>query len=360
MKSSDKYAIVLGWCILLITSLVVYAVSVSLSQVRKERVTIVNELFEKAVYEDKLKRLEGIRVIHWQVDRDSPFLSDSIKIETAESVKSYKKTKEWDQQPFSEKRDMTEHIYLMIKKPIQVSVLDSLFRATLLDSGIDAQTAVCYTKMEKGKLTFTRSCQDESFYVTAIAVSPVLIGSDELGLKLEGFVKFSFISLLKSIPYLWGILFLYLFVIILIFVFGLWIRKRNSSRLLPTVNLILPIQEIVDDKEEIPFLSQTPPKWIKITEELLLDEQSGILKYKDATAQLVQLRLSLFLFLLKGPAYYQSYEDLKKAVWENEKYDNVRVNKMIGRLREDLEPIKIIEIDNIRNKGYQLIIKDNS
>lgn len=360
MKFSDKYVIVLGWCILLITSLVLYVVSVSLSQVKEERVTIVNELFEKAVYNDKVKRLEGIKVIHWQDNQVSSSLSDSIRVETAESVKSYKKSKEVYLLSPLAKRDLAEHIYLMMKKPIQVSVLDSLFRAALLDNGVDAQTAVCYTKMEKGKLTFTRSCQDESFYVTAIALSPVLIGSDELGLKLEGFVKFSFISLLKSIPYLWGIFFLYLFVIILIFVFGLWIRKRNSSRLLPTVNLILPIQEIVDDREEIPFLSQTPPKWIKITEELLLDEESGILKYKDATAQLVQLRLSLFLFLLKGPAYYQSYEDLKKAVWENEKYDNVRVNKMIGRLREDLEPIKIIEIDNIRNKGYQLIIKDNS
>lgn len=360
MKSSNKYAIVLGWCILLITSLVVYAVSVSLSQVRKERVTIVNGLFEKAVYEDKVKRLEGIRVIHWQIDTVSPSLSDSIRIETAESVKSYKRTKEQTLQSLSEKRNMIEHFYLMMKKPIQVSVLDSLFQATLLDNGVDAQTAVCYTKMEDGKLTLIRSCQDESFYVTAIAASPVLIGSNELGLKLEGFVKFSFISLLISTPYLWDIFSLYLFVIILIFVFGLWIRKRNSNRSLPTVNLALPIQEIVDDKEEIPFLYQTSPKWIKITEELLLDEESGILKYKDATAQLVQLRLSLFLFLLKGPAYYRSYEDLKKAVWENEKYDNVRVKKMIGRLRDDLESIKIIEIENIRNKGYQLIIKDNS
>lgn len=91
-----------------------------------------------------------------------------------------------------------------------------------------------------------------------------------------------------------------------------------------------------------------------------MDEQSGILKYKGATAQLVQLRLSLFIFLLKGPAYYRSYEDLKKAVWENDKYDNVRVKRMVGRLRDDLESIKIIEIENIRNKGYQLIIKDNS
>lgn len=75
---------------------------------------------------------------------------DSITIKTADTIIHMKNNKEVARRMSSqEKSDFSLQHYLSMENPIQVTLLDSAFRASLYEHAIPAQTVTCYTFIDK-------------------------------------------------------------------------------------------------------------------------------------------------------------------------------------------------------------------
>ena len=86
-----------------------------------------------------------------------------ITIKTADAIIHMRNNKEVARRMSSqEKSDFCLQHCLSMENPIQVTLLDSAFRASLYEHAISAQTVTCYTFIDKTEC----SSSDTSFYHT--------------------------------------------------------------------------------------------------------------------------------------------------------------------------------------------------
>ncbi len=254
--------------------------------------------------------------------------SDSITIEQADTIIRIKNNKEIAcRMSPREKADFCLQYYLSLKNSILVLSLDSAFRASFYEHAIPAQTATCYTFIDKTE----RSNQDTSFYRSFIPLKEVVFGANRT-IVLQAFVQIPFLyivgeALSRNIFWIIAMVLLWGIAIILT-----WKRPRIN---------ILPLQE-------------APKEMIRITEDILFDETHGVLHYHGHRVELANQRLKLFCILLAHKGNFIETSKLKEEIWPDESVSKDALTVTAKRLKEDLAPIPGLAIESARGKGYLL------
>ena len=81
-----------------------------------------------------------------------------------------------------------------MENPIQVTLLDSAFRASLYEHAISAQTVTCYTFIDKTEC----SSSDTSFYQSFIPLKDIVFGANRT-IVLQAFVQFPFLYIVGEV-----------------------------------------------------------------------------------------------------------------------------------------------------------------
>ena len=104
-------------------------------------------LFQQAVQYDTDRRIKDLGdAFCFSYSGANQLERDSITIKTADTIIHMKNNKEVARRMSSqEKSDFCLQHYLSMENPIQVTLLDSAFRASLYEHAISAQTVTCYT-----------------------------------------------------------------------------------------------------------------------------------------------------------------------------------------------------------------------
>lgn len=108
-------------------------------------------LFQRAVQDDTNRRIKDLGdAFCFSYSGANRLERDSITIKTADAIIHMRNNKEVARRMSSqEKSDFCLQHCLSMENPIQVTLLDSAFRASLYEHAISAQTVTCYTFIDK-------------------------------------------------------------------------------------------------------------------------------------------------------------------------------------------------------------------
>ncbi|MDR1896438.1 MAG: winged helix-turn-helix domain-containing protein [Prevotellaceae bacterium] len=294
--------------------------------------TEINELFQSVVRQDNDRRLEQLKISRFVFPKNDTEVSDSVTMRYKDGVVTRKKDSVYYQLSDKEKDHMVDQLVLLHTNPIDVSVLDSLFRDELKKKGIRAQTAVIYTEKDRKP---QYSTLDTSFYASAMALEKIRIWEDTIA--LEAFVCIPFYYWLNEDKYTY-LSILLVWILCMGGIVRLYRKKRHQQSVTPKQE---PVPDMIRD----------------VLCELSFNERSGDLTYNEKTIQLKGMQLKIFRFMLNAPDQFRSYEDMKNRIWENGNATNNTVNKGIQRLRNSLSAVPDIAITTFEGNGYQLNVR---
>ena len=303
----------------------------SYQDIRSELQEESQTLFQQAVQEDTNRRIKEIGGTFPFSSQGGSWLErDTITIRSADTVIHIKNNKEVARKMSQlEKTAFSFQLFLSMENPIQVTLLDSTFRASLHKQAIPAQTVTCYTFVDKTEC----SSLETSFYQSFIPLKEIVFGANRT-IVLQAFVQFPFLYIvgevfLRNIFWILAMIILWVIAIVLT-----WKRPRIN---------ILPLQE-------------APKEMIQITEDILFDETYGVLHYHRHRIELANQRLKLFCILLEHKGYFIESDRLKEEIWSDGSVSKDALTATAKRLKEDLSPIPGLLIESARGKGYSLKI----
>lgn len=280
--------------------------------------------------------------------------------------------------------------YLTWRDPNR-TLLDSLFQVSLIEHGIQAQSAIRY--IHSGDTINT--CPDSHIYEEAYALPPMIYRIDtnkDNNITLQAYVKLPFTTVLTRSPLIIPVFCLWL--ISLAGIIGVYSSIRNRRKVIapaptPTPTPApTPTPTPAPTPAPIPIPTPDPPSdpvpdptptiqesivplvqeptiiWTQLAPDLLFDDKYGDLQYKgEVCARLNGNSLKLFRCFIASRQL--SYEDicidiLGRLIKDGRsKYDRDAVSSTVYRLRDSLALIPVIKIITIRNVGYEMIFLDN-
>ena len=288
---------------------------------------------------------------------------------------------EWCDQDFLFYRDSTR------------TLLDSLFRTTLLERKIEANTAIrCKWN---GHVINTSS--DSIFYEEAIPLKQFIYRIDEnsdRNIMLQAYIQFPLGTVWRHSPLMWIIVGGWL--LLLGSVTGgycFWYRKmqrvahqelqlkqKEQERLVlnqqqeeqrlelqrQQENLQKQQQELLEKEKRLPIpeplIQDKRIKWVELSKDLFFNEEHGDLCYKnDTNIRLTENSLRLFCSFIQVEQQKLTYENICIDVLSRSiknglsKTDRDAVANAIRHLRTHLKQIAVIKIEPIRGIGYQMI-----
>lgn len=356
--------------------LLFFEINSSLKRTKDVENIVISHIFEDVVKSDRNIRIEGYNRI---IKPPTTFRmsNDSIRVETTKGFTLYKKQTDSHSGNMSidDKEFIASQLFLMKKNPINVFVLDSMLQADLFAKGITVQTAVSY-QGKLGDIVHKEISTPNGLPLhdsQSLLPINITIPAMNFEIQLNGYIKYPLSYLFKKTP-IFTLTILVHFTLFTCFVlFTLWcikIKLRASKLALPASNEFASYTEI--ESTPLPVvkaigpspIEEFPPKSdseIQITDDLFINKNTGeIRKKKEIVFQLKEYRLKLFLFLLEGPDYYQSYEKIKEVIWHNKDTANANINKTVIRLRKNLKSASIpLSIESVRALGYQIREKND-
>lgn len=288
----------------------------------------IRNLCNEIIHQDKENRLLETGSLSFSGYRPLESGSSTISYSSGHVEKVAKNTNSSDLIT-EEKQYRVDQSFLLMENPVDVVVLDSLFNLALQQGGmINVHAALAYTANDD-KTVYSNP--DLTFYKSACALPPITTGvKDEI--VLQAYVEIPFYCVInrsKGHFIIVGVIFCLLL--------GLLIGTRYSKKFATPV-------------------CEEPRKLIKIKENILFDEDKGILYFNvDIKVSLENYKLKLFILLLNSPEHFQTIENIKKIVWGKTGATNDTLNTTIKRLRADLKPIPDLKIV-YGNGGYRLEI----
>ncbi|WP_455786809.1 helix-turn-helix domain-containing protein [Parabacteroides goldsteinii] len=326
--------------------------------------TKVTKIWKQTLWEDRTNRMREANVKTKYIF--VPSASPDIKIITEgqtlhlkrDSIKPYTA----DEGDF-----LGDQQYLLLKNPVKLENLDSLFRLKLKENGLDYKTAVSLYNNGTDKKTFygqedVKVLHDYLKLTYKVDIQDIIL--------LEGYVKGGWI---ESI--VWGTSY-YVVLSIVLVILGILIVKRkqnNKSSKSPDqfvseneqpqeTEQALP-DELVEQKVEQLTEPEVEPEAEPVlpTDNLVrYDERMYSLIYGEKTITLTRKVFKLFCYLSQGKDYFQPYEYLYEALGnKNTESDKKTVEQLAFHLRRDLsKSIPILNIETIWAKGYQIKGKD--
>lgn len=285
-----------------------------------------------------------------------------------------------------EKKEWCDQDYLTYRNPNR-SILDSLFQISLIEKGIQAQSAIRY--IYNGDTINT--CPDSLFYSEAYALPPMIYRIDtnkDNNITLQAYVKLPFMTVLTRSPLIIPVFCLWL--ISLAGILGVYYYIMNRRKIIaptPTpISTPTPIPAPAPIPTSIPILDPDPAPvpaptpsiqesivplvqeqtivWTQLAPDLLFDDKCGDLQYQgEVCVRLTGNSLKLFRCFIATRQL--NYEDicidiLGRLIKDGmSKYDRDAVSSTVYRLRDSLALIPVIKIITIRNVGYEMIFLDN-
>ena len=248
---------------------------------------------------------------------------ESIVLEKPDSVKNM---------AFHEKQNHMEQSYLfMAGKHTKIHVLDSLWRMELLKNKISAPTAVLYRNNITGENCLSRD--DSLFYVSAGQMPEIKLGIRG-EITLQGFVRISsFTVMAANIEKSAWIIIVWL-IVAGSAAFLAFHKKRKTSATIPA-------------EEEF-----------RLGEYISLDTNHQTLIYQHQKIQLTKQSFQLFEFLWNQTDHFANYEEMTYFLYNIRNLDKTdnRLFQSVRRLRKSLEEIPEVKVENIQNKGYQIVL----
>ncbi len=295
---------------------------------RQSALSEIRDLCDKVIHQDKENRLEETNTLSSSGYKTSGCDSSTILYSNGHMEKISKNANKVDLIA-EEKQYRVDQSYLLIKNPVNIAALDSLFNLTLRESNmVNVRTAMVYTVNND---TVIYSNPDSNFYHTATALLPITTGiKDEI--VLQAYVDIPFFYVVARNKEHFIILFV-MFCLILVVLFATWYSKK----------FLKSIQE-------------KPRELLKIKENLLFDRERGLFYINgDTQIPLRNIQLKLFIVLLDSPQHFQTSEEIKRIVWGKTGATSDTLNTTIRRLRIGLKPIPDLKIV-FENGGYRLDI----
>lgn len=306
------------------------------SKFKEEKVMLrhyVQVVFEEAVQKDTDRRSaelgDSFKLFYSPI-----FNKDTITIKSVDTI-IYIKSNKGIAQKMSDKEkiNFSIQLFLATENSIQVDSLDSLYRSSLTQLEIPAQTAVIYTFNNKSMY----SCGDSSFYQSAEALDEITFGPVKT-IIVQAFVKIPFRYIVKKAVLSNG---LFILIWVLALILALWLifcKKGREIQIIPA--------------------PEAPKTMIEIMPGLLLDETHGVLQSGDRKVVLINLRLKLFLLLLEHKGYYIETDKLLETIWPDGSVSKDALSSTVKRLKEDLALFPEILIESGRGRGYMLSLVD--
>ena len=343
MKRIKKQKII--GLLLCMTSLISYSVDFYFTKEWNNNLIEVNSLFDLSIRDDKSTRMFNLGApVYGGYSNEKKESSLVVDLKYEIEAFSIKDSEKLHNLSLLEKSYRSAHSYLQYKTPIQVHVLDSLFKSKLQNNNILLQTEIQYIADNDTAY----STDNYTFYTTASPLKKITTGvSDEI--ELQAFVKMPFYYRISNFT---SIAVCLLFFISISGLIGISIRKK--------------------DEEELQTISETdsfilPPtsdlfKYAKqITPTIFFNEKKEAIIRNGETIYLTASRLTVFTLMMGDDDYFVPTATIKAHLWpKNDDIKNV-LNKMIERLRIDLRPIPELEVlYDRKRKGYYLKVVENA
>ena len=275
----------------------------------------------------------------------------------------------------TEKEEWCDQDFLFYKDSTR-TFLDSLFRTTLLEYKIHANTALrC---IWEGHVIKTSS--NDAFYEEAFPLEQFVYQIDknpDRTIMLQAYIKFPFGAVLRHSYLMWGILFLGLLLLGgVIGGYRSWCKKmrkiveqelQHQQHELKRQELLRKQEELQEKEKQLPIpdplIQSKTISWVELAADLIFDKEHGDLCYKnEVNIRLVENSLRLFYLFIQVEEHKLTYEkiciDVLARSTKNglSKADRDAVANAIRHLRKHLEQIPVIRIEAIRGLGYQMII----
>lgn len=323
-----KKFIISGIIFVLVVFLLGRVVVFFVDKTTEELIDETHEVFDQAIRQDKAQRGESFLNTFSSGVKRTRVPSKSIKITTEEGTTDMKKEKK--DFSYEEGKYISDHLYLLIKNPIDVIRLDSLFKELLKEDNLPGETAIVYTVNGMSEC----SVSDSAFYKKAIALDLVSIGDF---IKLQGYVKYSTWDIWRNVPHVWVIIIIGLLVLVLVggYTFLNWRKWKAFSQL--------------------KYIEKCSPNDKCIKENLFFNEITKELRYNENRISLAKRSAELLAYLFKGEDWFQSYEDIKKDVWGNDDTSNDAVRNAANRLNNELEGYGLY-VEKLTKKGLRICI----
>jgi hypothetical protein len=308
---------------------------VFLAYVWKEQ-TISQKLllaFEQAVEMDRDKRFKECNIPYiFRFDPNEQ--TDQITLYDDSTHIIIDKGEELQSQSSIVKINNAHQTYLFKRNPIRVAVLDSLWRVELSKQGLLLPTLVAYTNVNTGETNVSRP--DILLFASANATDKKVIGV--LGeITLQGFAKITPLFVVKQSAALFILLISGWILACLLSLFIAYHITRNAK----TPESLKPLEE--DSTNII--------QWDPVGKYIIYNDIKIGLSSKVKLGQ-------CFHLLWEYRETIVSYEILIDALYGKIEKEGgkVRLTQTISNLREIIQPIPIMEIGNIANCGYKLML----
>lgn len=313
----------------------------------KELIEDAEMVFQSAIQQDKAHREKGFLNDFHSEQKMTFTPSDSITISTEQYVKKIIQPDK-KELSYEEKKYISDHMYLLLKNPIQVTRLDSLFKALLDKNNLSAETAIIYTA--KGKSEYSNP--DSTFYSDATSLNLVSIGNV---IHLKGYVKFKVSFIFWKIPHISTIILIWLGIgfLLLAYSFLKWQEWKIFSALYVNLTEKSELAMPVPDSKQI-FITKTFSDDMRIRDDLFFNKTMGEIKYKNNTIHLSKKSTTLLKHLFQGEDWFQTYESIKKNVWGNEDTTNDAVRNAVNRLNKELKRIPGFSVEKIPIRGLRI------
>jgi hypothetical protein len=302
-------------CTLLLSGYGVYQISCLTCHQKQEE---INDAFQSVIHRDRELRYKQTGNPFYTIRPSSPQTDASvITLQYKDEVITISKDSSYYALTHDEKMHLVMQYYLQKKKPVDVVVLDSLFRTELAQRALPTQTAVvCITKD-----SIYRSHPDTTLYASAIATDEIPVKLTEMTLQAYVHVPFGY-WLKENRNIYFSALSFWVLMAGLLIGWRVYARKRKRRAIIP-----------LETVEEEPLLIIAPG--------IFFDKKRGILSCKQTEVELHNLQLELFCSLLNAPGHFLSYAEMKKNIWHNKDTAPNTIHKCIRRLNDRLSSLSL-------------------
>lgn len=344
MKKSYFYLFVFAVFCLLTTIISCLVYRHSITSVGKE----VETLFRDIIKDDIDQRSDyASNTIAYFSNHTSSSPNEMI-IKTGDQEKVVMKDDYYNSLNKEEKVYLILQGYFRNKKPLQVSVIDSLFHSGLVSHEIATQTGVKYYDGLTDSIYFSKP--GNRIYRSASTAVVRICNDPEM--TLQGFYSppFSIVFTRAINWFLLGIAIAGLLTLLIAWIVSVLLQNRQwqeHKNKFPNQ-----IQEIVI-KDENAFL-------YKITEEIFYDKKLGILYYKGKEIALPPQPSKLLQAFIISETRCLTYKEIEALLWPEGKATSVNRAQVIDRLKKGLSPIPDLKISLISPEVYELKILSHS
>lgn len=336
---NNNKLVLFGLAVLFLSAAALYGWTAALRLTTERCLEKAESLFSQAIEMDMEKREKELgsayRFIYVPGEEDS-----IAQVETADTSLFVPKKKNYQDESGVAKMTDIIQLYLLEENPICVNKLDSLYRVLLKEHAIAAQTALRYATKEKTNY----SCTDSSFYASAYKLEERKIGINK-EIILQPFLQFrnGYLIARSADMYLligcfWGIA-------VGLLSWYVFSRKKQTAAL-----------SFSEPSPSAASAAHVPEPYVKIGDELKFDSNTGILIYNGQEYMLINYKLKLFVLFWENPGRFWSSEELQHTLWPDGLCTKDALSQTVRRLRKEIQDISPLVIENVRGKGYRLVI----